>query len=230
MELSKRLYAVARAVTPGSRPADIGTDHAYVPIWLVEQGICPAAIASDLNPGPLEKAAAHVRKAGLSDRISLRLGSGLAAIKPEETDTVVIAGMGGDLMTRILREAPEFMESGKELVLQPQSEWHKVRRLLAEGGYRIDREWFLRDAGKYYLIIRARPGRQAFPGDMGKETFYAYGDYLIATGDQVYRTWLSEQKKKKEMLADSLRQGAPERARILQEEADEIGGLLDLRR
>lgn len=226
MELSKRLDAVARAVTPGSRVADIGTDHAYVPIWLVEEGISPAAIASDLHPGPLEKAADHIKKAGLEDRISLRLGSGLEAIRTEETDTVVIAGMGGDLMARILGDAPDFMEEGKELVLQPQSEWHKVRKLLAGKGYRIDREWFLLDAGKYYLVIRALPGDQTFAGSPDAETFYEYGEYLIRTGNSLYLDYLEKQKKKKESLAESLKGRAPQRALTLRTEADRIGKLL----
>lgn len=157
MELSKRLQTVANAVTPGSRVADVGTDHGYVPIYLVERGLCPGAIAMDVNEGPLARAEEHIRAEGLSDRIQTRKSDGLAALAPEETDAVVIAGMGGALMCRILQDATAFLEAGRELILQPQSEWFKVRRLLSASGYRITKEWFLEEEGKYYVVIKALP-------------------------------------------------------------------------
>lgn len=159
MELSKRLQTVANAVTPGSRVADVGTDHGYVPIYLVERGLCPGAIAMDVNEGPLARAEEHIRAEGLSDRIQTRKSDGLAALAPEETDAVVIAGMGGALMCRILQDATAFLEAGRELILQPQSEWFKVRRLLSASGYRITQEWFLEEEGKYYVVIKAGPAR-----------------------------------------------------------------------
>lgn len=157
MELSKRLQTVANAVTPGSRVADVGTDHGYVPIYLVERGLCPGAIAMDVNEGPLARAEEHIRAEGLSDRIQTRKSDGLAALAPEETDAVVIAGMGGALMCRILQDASAFLEAGRELILQPQSEWFKVRRLLSASGYSIIQEWFLEEEGKYYVVIKAGP-------------------------------------------------------------------------
>lgn len=157
MELSKRLQTVANAVTPGSRVADVGTDHGYVPIYLVERGLCPEAIALDVNEGPLARAEEHIRAEGLSDRIQTRKSDGLAALAPEETDAVVIAGMGGALMCRILQDATAFLEAGRELILQPQSEWFKVRRLLSASGYRITQEWFLEEERKYYVVIKAGP-------------------------------------------------------------------------
>ena len=108
MELSKRLKTVAAAVTPGHRVADVGTDHGYIPIYLVERGLCPAACAMDVNRGPLARAEEHIRQEGLSDRIGVRLSDGLEKLSPEETDTVVISGMGGELICRILREGVRF--------------------------------------------------------------------------------------------------------------------------
>lgn len=165
MELSKRLQTVANAVTPGSRVADVGTDHGYVPIYLVERGLCPGAIAMDVNEGPLARAEEHIRAEGLSDRIQTRKSDGLAALAPEETDAVVIAGMGGALMCRILQDASAFLEAGRELILQPQSEWFKVRRLLSASGYRITKEWFLEEEGKYYVVIKAGPA----PGTLAED-------------------------------------------------------------
>ena len=165
MELSKRLQTVANAVTLGSRVADVGTDHGYVPIYLVERGLCPGAIAMDVNEGPLARAEEHIRAEGLSDRIQTRKSDGLAALAPEETDAVVIAGMGGALMCRILQDATAFLEAGRELILQPQSEWFKVRRLLSASGYRITQEWFLEEEGKYYVVIKAGPA----PGTLAED-------------------------------------------------------------
>ena len=90
-EISNRLLTVARAVTPGRRVADIGTDHGYVPIWLAERDIIPSAIAMDVNRGPLERAYAHIRESGLQDRIETRLSDGLAALGQDEAVTLVIA-------------------------------------------------------------------------------------------------------------------------------------------
>ena len=148
MELSKRLQTVAAAVTPGHRIADVGTDHGYVPIYLVKNGLCPSACAMDVNKGPLARAAEHIGQEGLSDKIATRLSDGLAGLSPDETDTVVIAGMGGELICRILKNAPEFLEAGMEFILQPQSEWFKVRHLLHDAGYHIAGEWFLKEDRK----------------------------------------------------------------------------------
>ena len=157
MELSKRLQTVAAAVTPGHRIADVGTDHGYVPIYLVKNGLCPSACAMDVNKGPLARAAEHIGQEGLSDKIATRLSDGLAGLSPDETDTVVIAGMGGELICRILKNAPEFLKAGMEFILQPQSEWFKVRHLLHDAGYHIAGEWFLKEDGKYYVVIKALP-------------------------------------------------------------------------
>lgn len=160
MELSIRLKTVAQAVTPGNRVADVGTDHGYVPIYLVKNNLSPGGIALDVNKGPLEKAKEHIREEKLGSKIATRLGNGLVPIEPEETDTVVIAGMGGNLICKILKAKPEFLTSGKEFILQPQSEWFKVRKLLREYQYGIEKEWFLKEDGKYYVIIKAQPSER----------------------------------------------------------------------
>ena len=149
MELSIRLKTVAEAVTKGNRVADVGTDHGYVPIYLVKNNLSPAGIAMDVNKGPLEKAQEHIREEKIGGKIATRLGNGLAPLEPGETDTVIIAGMGGDLICKILKAKPEFLIEGKEFILQPQSEWFKIRRLLKEYRYQIEKEWFLKEDGKY---------------------------------------------------------------------------------
>ena len=139
VKLSKRLERIASFVQPGSRVADIGTDHGYVPIWLVQKGVCPSALAMDVRKGPLERAEEHVEEVGLSGKIELRLSDGLAKLKAGEADTVVIAGMGGKLTCRILEQGRHVWENwseGKErLILSPQSEQDEVRHFLEEQGF-----------------------------------------------------------------------------------------------
>lgn len=167
MNLSKRLSCLAEMVTVGSRLADVGTDHGYVPLCLYRQGKIPAAIAMDINRGPLERAQEHIREAGVEAYIETRLSDGLAALQPGEADTVLIAGMGGNLTKRILTEGKEVLETVKELVLQPQSEIWKVRRWLRENGWKIVCENIVYDEGKYYPMFRAVKG-QAEPYGPGE--------------------------------------------------------------
>lgn len=212
MELSKRLQTVANAVTPGSRVADVGTDHGYVPIYLVERGLCPGAIAMDVNEGPLARAEEHIRAEGLSDRIQTRKSDGLVALAPEETDAVVIAGMGGALMCRILQDATAFLEAGRELILQPQSEWFKVRRLLSASGYRIIQEWFLEEEGKYYVVIKAGPApgtdRESREGtlaeDAANDFICRYGAFLLDRRDPVLIAYLKKEAQKKRQILHHL--------------------------
>ena len=104
MELSKRLQAVASLVSDGYRLADIGTDHAFIPISLTESGRIPGAVAMDVNRGPLLRAQANIREHGQEKRIGIRISDGFAALKQGEVDSAVIAGMGGPLMIRILKD------------------------------------------------------------------------------------------------------------------------------
>lgn len=154
MELSKRLNAVAELVTPGNRLADVGTDHGYIPIYLVKENKVPWAIAMDVNKGPLQQAMEHIRLEGLEDKISTRLSDGMKKLQPGEVDTVVIAGMGGALTLRILEDSREVLESVKELILQPQSEIAKVRNWLAKQGFYIADEDMVLEDGKYYPMMR----------------------------------------------------------------------------
>lgn len=233
MELSKRLKTVAAAVTPGHRVADVGTDHGYIPIYLVERGLCPAAWAMDVNRGPLARAEERIRQEGLSDRIGVRLSDGLEKLSPEETDTVVIAGMGGELICRILREGVRFLKAGRELILQPQSEWFKVRRLLHEYSYRIGREWFLKEDGKYYVVIKAEPAPEGETEQYPDAFTYQYGSCLLAKRDPVLLEYLQKEMEKKQQILEhmaafpqtaeeSLEEKRRERCRQLEEEVEEI--------
>lgn len=158
MKLSKRLERVAGMVTEGNRLADIGTDHAYIPIYLCEEKRIPSAIAMDIGSGPLSRAREHVQNAGLSEYIELRLSNGMEKLKPGEADTLLLSGMGGLLMERILGADDEILFSVKELVLQPQSDVTDLRQWLHMKGWQIVCEDIVLDAGKYYPMMKAVQG------------------------------------------------------------------------
>ena len=154
IKLSKRMKAVASMVTQGYKLCDVGTDHGYVPISLVADGTIPEAIAVDINKGPLERANLHIRSCGLEDKITTRLSDGLSAVKEGEAESIIIAGMGGELVIHILTEGDAVCKKAKELILQPQSDIHKVRYYVRNAGYKIVDEDMVLEDGKYYPIMR----------------------------------------------------------------------------
>lgn len=156
--LSKRLRAVAAMVTTGSRVCDVGCDHGFIPIWLVQQHISPRVLAMDVRSGPLSAAGEHIAQYGLESKIETRLSDGLHNYNIGEADTLICAGMGGGLMMRILSEEPDKTASFRELVLQPQSEIEQFRAGLREMGYRITDENMVEEDGKFYPMMRACRG------------------------------------------------------------------------
>lgn len=153
--LSERLRTVAGMVTKGNRVCDVGCDHGFVPVYLVQQGISPYVLAMDLREGPLGAAREHVAEYGLEGQIETRLSDGLHNYNAGEADTLICAGMGGGLMQRILEVSREKTASFQELVLQPQSEPARFRGFLRESGYGILDEEMVAEDGKFYQVIRA---------------------------------------------------------------------------
>ena len=161
LELTPRLALIAGWVPQGARIADVGTDHAYLPVWLTLHGRVASAIASDLRPGPLDRARQTGRRFGVEERISFRLGNGLQAVGPEECDTVVIAGMGGENIAMILSRAPWTADGDHTLLLQPQSRAEALRAFLQDHGCAIVREALVRDRGHLYPVMEAEAGRMS---------------------------------------------------------------------
>lgn len=211
MELSKRLQAVADLVTACSRVADIGTDHAYIPIALVKAGRIPGAVAMDVNAGPLERARIHVAENHLEEKIELRLSDGLAALRPGEADSVVIAGMGGGLVIRILTEGAQTVRTVKECILQPQSEIEKVRAFLLEEGFLFIQEDMVVDDGKYYPMMKVIPpgsgGRPENTGDVSpwNETELRYGKLLLESRNEALHSFLLREISLKEQILEDLK-------------------------
>jgi len=158
INLSRRLASVAGMVLPQGKVADIGTDHGFLPAYLVLQGTCPAAVASDTAAGPLEAARRLVSQLELENRIELRLGDGLAVLRPGEVSTVCLAGMGGTTQIAILTAAPEVLTRLPRLVLQPMRGAALLRRWLAGHGWTLVAEDLVLEEGKYYEVMAAEPG------------------------------------------------------------------------
>lgn len=154
--ISKRLLCCAQFVAPGARVADIGTDHGYLGIYLLESGIAAHVHACDLRPMPLQKARENAARFGAAERMTFLLSDGMAALSPDAADTIVMAGMGGDLMVRILDAAPWVCSARYTLILQPQSAGQALRLWLAENGFQTQRETLVKDGGYLYTVLLAR--------------------------------------------------------------------------
>lgn len=209
IELSKRMQSVADMIQPCDAVGDIGCDHAFISIYLVEQHRTERVIASDARRGPITIAKRNIEAMNLSDQIEIRMGDGLDTIVPGEVNAVVLAGMGGMLMIDILERGEEVVTRCDQLVLQPQSDIEKVRRYLAEKGYHLADEQMLIDAGKYYnlLDVRVHEMVQKDEYDCSKladDWCYMYGGSLLQKKDPVLRSWLVKQRDTTAGLIDSL--------------------------
>ncbi len=155
INLGPRLLCAASFVRCRTKIADIGTDHAYLPAYLVEQGIADSVLACDIGVMPLRNAKKTVNAHSLEDRIPLRISDGLKEVSPEEADEIIICGMGGTLMTEILGAAPWIKRDKMHLILQPMTHSEDVRKFLLLNGFSVTEEKFVVDAGKVYCCISA---------------------------------------------------------------------------
>lgn len=195
-------------VSEGGRLADIGTDHAYIPIALVKEGRISSAIAMDLREGPLRKAKANIIEEGLEERIETRLSDGLEHLKEGEADSILIAGLGGDLMIRMLKEGERLRETVQEYILSPHSQWAQVRRFLRKEGYLTIEERMIREEGKFYLAIKALPFgiENGINEDRRNTLLYdSFGLYLIKNKDQVLKEYLHKEYFQYNKILDGLR-------------------------
>ena len=199
--LSKRMTAVADMVSKQNTVADIGCDHGFVSIYLIQHGICKKVLAMDVNDGPLERAKEHISMRGLSDYIEVRKSDGMEKIgmdeKPE-ADAAIIAGMGGRLTVRILSDGLKKARLMQEIILQPQSEIFLVRRFLMENGFFIAEENMVLDEGKYYQILKAVPDRKS--NESKQETLSAvqeqFGPILLQQRNPVLQEYLERELDK----------------------------------
>ena len=197
VKISDRLKTAASLIREGAVLADVGTDHGYVPIYLLEQKKIKSAIAMDINKGPLERAREHIHLYGMDAYIQTRLSDGVAALEKGEADSILIAGMGGGLVMHILEEGKDICQAAGELILQPQSELCSVREYLAENGYVTEAERMVFEDGKYYPMMRAVKTEQDETWNRLNDQTIAvcdiYGPLLLRNGNPVLRRFLVRQ-------------------------------------
>ena len=200
MKLSRRLQTVASFVSPGSRIVDVGTDHGYIPIYLVQNAAAVHAIAMDIKKGPLDRAKAHIAQFHLEEQIETRLSDGLKELKPGEGDTVILAGMGGALTVRILQEGHLALNQIKEIILSPQSELDRVRKFLQANGFVIVKESMVCEENKYYTVMKAVKGNMNYR----RYIDFKYGKLLLEEKNSVLREFLRKERKKLEEVKCAL--------------------------
>ncbi len=223
MQLSRRMRMLASMVTAGNTLADIGTDHAYIPIFLRQEGVIASAIAMDVRKGPLQRAAAHIEEAGLSEYIETRLSDGLEMLACDEADTILIAGMGGPLMNRILAAKPEVAKQAKELILQPQSEIGETRAFLAQAGFEMQQEEILREDGKYYFMMRVTPGNPYALTPLQRE----FGPLLLKRREPELLEFLEREKRQCGEILEKLSSADNERTERRRAQIQARIGLID---
>ncbi|WP_172194120.1 tRNA (adenine(22)-N(1))-methyltransferase [Saccharibacillus qingshengii] len=219
MKLSERLNTICQSIPPGSRLADIGSDHALLPTCAVLEGRVVSAIAGEVNRGPYEAASKQVSEAGLHGKIEVRLGDGLAAIEAGEADVVTIAGMGGALIVRILTEGRAKLAGVQRLILQPNVGEDLVRRWLLEEGWLLTGETILEEDGKIYEVLTGDRSPSAEtenarlyadttvgepPVRLDREQLIDFGPYLVREASPVFQgKWIGEIDKLK-WVAESM--------------------------
>lgn len=179
-------------VSEGGRLVDVGTDHGYIPIYLVLNKKVSHALAMDINRGPLLRAEENIRSYGLEPYITTRLSDGLLALKKDEGDSLVIAGMGGLLIQRILQQGKEVLDGFSELILEPQSETAQLKGWLYREGFHIEQERLIFEDGKYYPIWRVLAGQAQMPD----EVELSFGKELLEKCDPVLYQYLQKEQEK----------------------------------
>lgn len=184
-----RIEQIASMVDECNTVADIGTDHGYVPEIILKKNICKKVIATDLNKGPLENAKQYLALIGLNSKVDFRQGSGLEVLKPGEADIVIIAGMGGMLINKILHDAPSITEKVNKFILQPMTAVNKVRKYLFENGFKIESESIVKEYYHYYHILKVVHGIEQIDDDI----YFEISRYLLKKKDKLVAEYLNRQ-------------------------------------
>ncbi|MFC6207854.1 tRNA (adenine(22)-N(1))-methyltransferase [Levilactobacillus tongjiangensis] len=197
--LSVRLATVAKYVLPGSRIADIGTDHAYLPVNLAKRGVIAGGVAGEVVPGPFKNAQREIEQTQLTDKITARLANGLKAMEPSDNiDTVVIAGMGGALITQILTQDFDRLAGVNRLILQPNVGEMTLRTFLMTHGFQLQAEEIVSEDGHDYEILVADRADQP---EQYTEEQLRFGPFLLAAHNATFiAKWQRELKRTKEVL------------------------------
>ncbi|KIL44430.1 tRNA (adenine(22)-N(1))-methyltransferase [Jeotgalibacillus soli] len=218
--LSDRLHAVASFIPKGSTMADIGSDHAYLPCFVVKQGIVQKAIAGEVVEGPFLSAKKQVEEDQLSDFIDVRKGNGLAVMEPGEVDVITIAGMGGPLIAQILEDGKNKLPGVKRLILQPNINAISIRDWLVPNEWKVIDEQILMEDGKIYEIIVAEPADQPITPYSPAERLL--GPVLLNNRSNVFKEkWQQEYQQWERILNELQEAGNIERIKEKKKELEE---------
>ncbi|MBZ9636078.1 tRNA (adenine(22)-N(1))-methyltransferase [Clostridium sp. FP1] len=201
MDLSIRLKAIVNMIEKCDSVIDVGTDHGYVPIYLVKNGVIKSAIASDINKGPVEKAKNNITLNNLSAQISCRLGSGLSTVNNGEAQIAIIAGMGGNLIRDILEADLDLVKQFKYMILQPVQNAEVLREYLYIAGYNILDEEICNDDGKFYEIIKVKYDTKPIILD---SIYYEISKILLDKKNTVMQSFIEYKMQKYSKVYDSL--------------------------
>ena len=219
MQLSRRLQALADMVSKNHILADVGCDHGYIPIFLLQNHRIPKAIAMDIGEGPLKRAQENIIANGLEGYIETRLSDGLERLVPGEAQTILISGMGGPLMEGILSRGQHVLEEGTELILQPQSDIPHFRMFLNEMEYKIIQEDLIFEDGKFYPMMKAVRGKEHYT-----PLEYRYGPRLLESKSLTLEKYLKREQRTLEEICDNLQNQpgtkAKERCKELERELE----------
>jgi len=210
MQLSKRLLAVANLVTTGKRLADVGTDHAYIPIYLIQKKQVTKAIAMDIGKGPLQRAKENIQSHGLGEQIETRCSDGVDKLAVGEVDTVVIAGMGGNLVIRIVTAGEDVLKNVSELILQPQSDIGLVRRFLQSNNYQICKEDMVVEDGKYYPMMCVSHGKMTELSELE----YEYGPLLLKMKNPCLKQFLEREQEQYQEIRKKLQKNMTDKTKV----------------
>lgn len=201
--LSKRLIAAALYVIPGRKSVDVGTDHAYLPVYLYKKGITQSILACDINQKPLETARRTIKEAGLEGKIELRLSNGLEAVEKQEAQNIIICGMGGELILRILLSSPFLLNDEHNLILQPMTNAPFLRRGLYQNGFEILSETPVIEGQHFYTVMQAKRAKDK-QGHEKSEEFWLVGKIPLSLSED-RDAYINHIIKKQEKIIDGLK-------------------------
>lgn len=225
MELSKRLTIIASHVDKCNSVADIGTDHGYIPIYLVKKGICNKTIASDINKGPIEKAKLNVSFEGLSNKVKCLLGPGLEPLKLGEVDGVVLAGMGGNLTRDILLNDMDKVKLYDFLILQPAQNPEVLREYLYKNNFTIIDEDLIKDEGKYYELFKVKYDSNSKKRIFEDDLYYEISPILLEKNHPLIKEYINSKISRYENILSYIKddtESAKERKALLEKRVEKL--------
>lgn len=229
MELSKRLKRIAEHVDKCESVADIGTDHGYIPIYLVKEGICKKAIASDINKGPIEKAKVNVAFEGVSNKVKCLLGPGLNSLKVGEVNGVILAGMGGNLTRDILLADMDKVKKYDFIILQPAQNPEVLREFLYKNDYEIIDEDLIKDEGRFYELFKVKYNENSEKLAFEDELYYEVSSLLREKNHPLFKEFIEEKINKCETILSFIKEdteAAKKRKSDLEEKINKLKGML----